>query len=124
MRHLYFPDLIIYKLETKVLKVTLTVIGYYEGCHRKYHDFTPDVNLDLARYRKYLDRIKCLEVVGLQHKICCLDHPEHIIEEAVKRHLDTVLCLCSGCYLRANLLSKNRIHMKYFPEIVLRVLAQ
>jgi Fe-S oxidoreductase len=122
IRHLYYPDLIIEKLENKALRVTTTVVGYYEGCHRNYHAFAPEVNLDLARYRKLLDRIEGLEVVDLRHKICCVDYPEHIIEEAEKRHLDTVLCLCPGCYLRLDALAKGRVQMKYFPEMLLQLL--
>lgn len=122
IRHLYYPDLIIEKLENKALRVTTTVVGYYEGCHRTYHAFAPEVNLDLAGYRKLLDRIEGLEVVDLPHKICCVDYPERIVEEAERRHVDTILCLCPGCYLRAGAVAKGRVQMKYFPELLLELL--
>jgi len=122
IRHLYYPDLIIEKLENRKLRVTPTVMGYYQGCQRTYRAFAPGVNLDLRGYRELLDKVEGLEIVDLPHKICCQVYPERIVEEAEKKSLDTILCLCPGCYMGIGPVAKGRVQVKYLPEILLQAL--
>ena len=57
-RHVYYPDLMIERLEKERLEVAPTVVGYYEGCHTRNRFYAPGVSLDWGRYRKLLDRPK------------------------------------------------------------------
>ncbi len=121
-RHVHYPDLIIERLEEETLRIAPTVVGYYEGCHRRYSDLAPGVSLDWGRYRRLLDRIEGLKVVDLPHGICCLEYPERIIEAAEKKNLDTILCSCVGCYTRVRARAEGRVQMKFLPELLLQSL--
>jgi Fe-S oxidoreductase len=59
-RHVYILDLIIEKLGKETLRVEPTVAGYFEGCHSRFRNIFPEVNLDWERYRQLLDRIEGL----------------------------------------------------------------
>ena len=122
IRHLHYPDLIVEKLKNEKLRVAPTVVGYYEGCHRRYRAVAPGVDLDWGKYRALLDRIEGLKIVDLTHEVCCADYPERIVEEAEKINLDTILCSCRGCYVRVNAVARGRLKMKYFSEILLQAL--
>jgi len=121
-RHVYYPDLIIEKLEEQTLRVAPTVVGYYEGCHLGNRYYAPGVSLDWGRYRQLLDRIEGLRVVDLPSKICCRDYPERVVEAAEKNNLDTILCSCISCYVVVDAVAGGRVQVKYFPEVLLQSL--
>jgi len=122
IRHLYYPDLIIEKLENETLRVAPTVVGYYEGCHLRNRTLAPGIELDWGKYRELLDRIEGLKVVDLPNRICCEEYPERIVEAAEKESLDTILCSCITCYRKVGIAAEGRVQMKYFPEMLLQAL--
>jgi Fe-S oxidoreductase len=120
--HVYYPDLIIERLEKETLRVAPTVVGYFEGCHLGNRYFAPGIDLDWGRYRQLLDRIDGLRVVDLPPKICCRDHPERIVEAAEENNLDTIVCSCISCYVVLKAVGGGRIQMRYLLEILLQSL--
>ena len=123
IRHLYYPDLIIDNLGDRKLRITPAVMGYYEGCHRRRRDLLPpDTDLNWEGYRELLERIEGLELVDLPNEICCVDYPERIVKAAEKQNLDTILCSCTRCYLTVGRTARERVQMKYLPEILLQAL--
>jgi len=61
-----------------------TVIGYYEGCHRRTGAVFPEVKIDWSPYRQVMDRIENTEVIDLPNA-CCLTGAEKVIEAAKKK---------------------------------------
>jgi Fe-S oxidoreductase len=122
IRQLYYPDLIMEKLGDRKLKVSPTVVGYYEGCQVRRRAMAPGVELDWPGYHKLLDSIEGLELVDLPHEICCRPSAEPIVEAARKANLDTILCSCNGCFSRVRTTAQERVRVKNLPEILLRAL--
>ena len=121
-RHVYYPDLIIEKLEKRTLRIAPTTMGYYEGCHTRNRFYAPGVSLDWARYRKLLDKIEGLKVVDLPRDVCCIESAERIVEVAEKRNLDTILCSCVSGYVAIGGVAGGRVQMKYLTEVLLQSL--
>ena len=122
IRQTYIVDLILDELDKKELKVAPTVIGYFEGCHTFYKTHFPQVSLEWKRYRRFLDRIKDLEIVDLSNKLCCKRSADSIVESAEKLDLDKILCSCNGCYLSLKAAGKGKLTTMNMPEFLLQVL--
>lgn len=116
--HLYYPDLIVDRLEQEDLRLKPTVVGYYEGCHARNRDWALGVRLNWARYRKLLDRIQGLKVVDLPRRVCCADHPERIVEEATRLNLGTIVCSCLACQMRVGQAAGGQVQMKFLPDLL------
>lgn len=123
-RQIYILDLILDKLEREPLKVTPTVIGYFEGCHTFYKTHFPRVSLGWERYRQFLAGIEGLEIVDLSNKLCCKTSASKIMESAEKLKLDKVLCSCNGCYLSIQKAGKGKLRVMNMPEFLLQILQE
>lgn len=117
---MYYPDLLLERLEQVKLTLEPTVIGYYEGCHRRNRTWAEGVELNWAGYRKLLDRVQGLKVVDLPHRVCCVDYPDRIVEEALKLNLGTVVCSCPACHARVGAAGRGKIQMSYLPDLLLQ----
>ena len=121
-RHVHLLDLIAEKLEKKALRISPTVVGYFEGCQARYSAVFPGVNFDWAGCRGLLDGIEGLTVLDLPNNICCTKQPERIMEAAEKQNLDTIVSPCNGCYNRLGIAADGGMQVKHLSEILLQSL--
>lgn len=120
--HVYMPDLILDSLESHDLKISPSVMGYFEGCHTFVRSVYPAGGIGWARYRQRLNSIEGLKIVDLPHNICCKKAPDRIIEHAEKANLDKILCACSGCYWSLTQPAKGKVQLISLPELFLQSL--
>lgn len=123
-RHVYILDLILENLGSQPLRVSPTVIGYFEGCHTRYRNIFPQIRLNWEDYRRRLDRVEGLKVVDLPNNICCTRSPEQILEAAEKQNLDTILCPCNGCLSRLRRAGQNRLQVRHYVELLLEAMGR
>lgn len=116
--HVYYPDLIVERLEKETIRIAPTVVGCSEACHLGNRYYAPGVELDWGRHCRLLDRIRGLRVVDLPSSICCRDHPERVVEAAEANNLDTIVCSCISCHIVVGAAAAGRIQMKYLPEML------
>lgn len=100
IQQLYYPDLLLNRLDDVSLKLGST-IGYYGGCphRRQVYDLNEIVELDWNGYRRLLDKVEGLNVVDIP-RYCCSTHWELVFQWAQKRGLDTIVTPCEVCYRR------------------------
>ena len=122
LEQIYYYDLIAESLEKATLRLNPTVVGYYEGCHRRNRAWAPGISLDWPRYRKILGRIQGLEIVDLPHRTCCVFNSQRIIKEAEQHKVGAIVCSCVACHTRIRAASKGKISVKYLPEVLLGAL--
>lgn len=122
--HLYYPDLILDKLNEEEMKVAPMTAGYFEGCHRRSRVCAPGIDLDWAKYRRTVGKIAGLEIVDLPKETCCSTNPERIVAEAEKRGLRSILFPCVSCHVRVGTAAKGRIKPIYLPQLLLSAIRQ
>lgn len=119
--HLYYPDIILDKLQTLRLRVEPTVIGFYEGCQKRNRAWAPEIELNWKAYRQVLDRIEGLKVIDLPRS-CCILNPDKILEKAENLDLQTIVCSCPTCHVRLTKAAGSKVRMLYYPDLLLHTL--
>jgi len=120
--HVYYPDIVIEKLEKENMRVAPTVMGYFEGCHTLNSLYAPGISLDWGRYRRLLDIVEGLTLVDLPHDVCCERDSGRIVAMAEKNNLDTILCSCISCYDSIRRGGMGRVRTRFLPELLLQSL--
>ncbi|MBI2907654.1 MAG: (Fe-S)-binding protein [Chloroflexi bacterium] len=120
----YCVDLLLEKLEKADLEVAPTVVGYYEGCHLRNQHLTPGIELDWAAYREVLNRIKGLQVVDLNPKICCTVNPGKVVDQARKLGVKCIVSSCRACHMRLLEVGKEGMRMQFLPDLLFDAVVQ
>jgi NADPH-dependent glutamate synthase beta subunit-like oxidoreductase len=94
----YFLDFVAEHLLREKMSLPPARVGYYEGCHVRRLDFSPGVELNWELYRILLERIEGIEIVDLPHWRCCVTDAERIVEEALDKKIDYLVCSCAACW--------------------------
>ena len=118
--HVYILDLISDAMEKKHHKMSLTQVGYFEGCHSFYRSRFPDVRLGWTRYRSMLENIDGLSVVDIPPTSCCKRAAAKIIDTAQNLHVTQLVCPCNGCYVSLKAAAQNKLQVLTMPELLLR----
>ena len=119
---MHYPDILLDRLSKERLRVEPKVVGYYEGCHRRNKQWAPGVTLEWDKYREVLNNIEGLKVVKMPDNVCCIDSPERIIDAAQDLNLDTVVCSCLTCDIRLRDVSRGRVRLQYYSDLLLEAL--
>lgn len=122
VRQMYYPDLILDRLEHERLALAPMTVGYYEGCHSRGHGLAPGIDMNWKAYRHVLDRIEGLKVVDLPNEICCVVAAPRVIDAAVKQGLQTIIASCPAGFSRLTKASEGRVKVRYWPQLVLKAL--
>ena len=118
----YYPDILVEKLATEKLRMEpAAVVGFFEGCHRRAK-ITPGVSFEWGKYRELLNNIEGLKVVDMPGKLCCIDVPDRIINNALDLNLDTILCSCLACATRLGMASEGRMRVQFYSDLLLEAL--
>ncbi len=138
-RHIYSWELIMDRLEDKALKIEPTVAGWFPTCGGVYADRALVSTLmkrkvgDIGwgRLRRMMSKIEGLTLVDLGKGLCC-SHPrdnpgnKSIVQEAIDKGLDTIICPCHACRLHIDIEVKRRhiegLQVKYLSDILLPAL--
>ena len=118
-QHRYILDLLLDRVEGMASKADPMTLGYFEGCHSFYRACYPGADLDWKRYRQSLERIRGLSLVDLPSKLCCKKSTEKIIQLALDKNLDTILCPCNACYRTLKATAKGRLAVLTYPQVLL-----
>jgi hypothetical protein len=113
----YFLDILLDKMGKMDLWLEQRV-GYFEGCHKMLTTYAPGVKFNWSAYRELLRRIKGLEAIDLDHRICCYERPDLIVDNAQKHNLNTIVCSCIGCCPPIRAAAGEEIQVKYLPAIL------
>jgi hypothetical protein len=123
IRHQYYLDLIIEGLQDRDLRIAPTRLGYFEGCQRTFRAFAPEVDWDFSNYRRLLTKVEGLEIIELSNQICCVEDPTIILHEGKRLGLESILCLCPGCFLKIKGVSEvSNGKAVYFPQLLLDII--
>jgi Fe-S oxidoreductase len=118
--HVYFLDVLLDKLESRPLGMAPLSVAFFEGCHTSYRLPFPDTSLDWGRYRRFLDTIDGLTVTDVSNKTCCKTQADKIIETAMGRGADALVCACSGCNVALRAAGRGKLPVLSYPELLLR----
>lgn len=93
-------------------------IDYYAGCYRLHRRFAP-VPMDLASTDRVFDKMQGLEVHAIDAPKCCFA-PEGLAHMIDNVNTDTLVHICTGCYLRAKsgMGGDSRKRVLMLPEFV------
>jgi Fe-S oxidoreductase len=122
INHVYIPDLIFDRLESRKLRIEPMSIAYFEGCHTFARSAYPTGMVDWGRYRKRLTEVEGLRITDLPSTQCCKNSAQELIDRAVEMKADAVLCPCNACTASVGAAATDRIRMISLPELLLQAL--
>lgn len=122
VRQIHYPDIIMDQLQKQQLRIEPAAVGYYRGCQARNRTEVPGVELDFKGYRDVLNRIEGLTVIDLPLQCCCLDNPNGVLETAERLNLRAIVTACVSCQIRLARISRGRVRVVYFPDLLLHAL--
>jgi len=122
VRQLFYPDILVERLNGVKLKLD-AVVGYFGGRAHRRPVYIPDedVDLDWKAYRSLLDRVEGLKVIDIP-RYCCQIAPQYIFQRAENAGLDTIVVSCIVCYGRLVRIAPPRIRIKFLSDILLEAM--
>lgn len=120
---LFYPDILIPRLDKESLRLKPTRVGYFGGRPHRYPVIVPEnnVEVDWSVYRRLLERIEGLEVVDIP-RYCCTSADWAIWERLAKEGLNTLVTTCIVCYGRLWRRAPKGIKVKFLSDILLQAL--
>jgi len=120
---LFYPDLLVPRLDKERLRLKPTRVGYFGGRPHRYPIIVPegDVKIDWSVYRRLLDRIEGLEVVDIP-RYCCTSADWAIWERLGKEGVNTLVTPCIVCYGRLWRRAPEGVKVKFLSDILLEAL--
>jgi len=120
---IYFLDFVTEHLLKEKLSLPPARVGYYEGCHIRRLDFSPGIELDWKLYRRLLERIDGIEIVDMPHWRCCVTDAERIVEEALEKKIDYLVCSCAACWTWVERVSVRKgLPTKMLQDLILETM--
>ncbi|MFB0562476.1 MAG: heterodisulfide reductase-related iron-sulfur binding cluster [Candidatus Lokiarchaeia archaeon] len=122
IRIIHYPELLLEKIKGKT--ELNQDIAYYEGCYKVHEEIAPRGTINLGSVHQIFEKIKGLKVTEIASDLCCITDSKAVINQAIGKDLNTVVCSCSGCHamLKRNLEKSKKMEVKFLTQIILESL--